>query len=122
MTLPKQWNRKTRRQMSRLGIGQKLVEEQMQKVYSEGRTYAFREAWGAMMLALHKEYGFDGDKLHQLAVHTLNNINRYLCPADMIRDLKAATGFDVNQPIPDEELEPFDPDGIIDDLEGCEDG
>ena len=34
---------------------------------------------------------------------------------------QAATGFDVNQPIPDEELEPFDPDGIIDDLEGCED-
>ena len=118
MTLPKQWNRQTRRQMGRLGIGQKIVEEQMEKAQKDARTYAFREAWGGMMLALHKDFGFDREMLHRLAVCTLNNINHSLCPQDMISELRTLTGFDINEPIPEDELEPFDPDEIIDDLEG----
>lgn len=114
--MPEKWNRKTRRQMSNLGIGQKLVQEQLEKTYKEAREYAIREAWSAMMLALHKENGFDRDALHRLAVATVNNINKFLGPSDMVKELKKLSGFDVDEPIDDDELDPFDPDGL-DDLE-----
>ena len=41
--MPEKWNRKTRRQMSNLGIGQKIVQEQLDKTYKEAREYAIRE-------------------------------------------------------------------------------
>ena len=87
--MPEKWNRKTRRQMSNLGIGQKIVQEQLDKTYKEAREYAIREAWSAMMLALYKENGFDRESLHRLAVATVNNINKFLCPADMVNELKS---------------------------------
>lgn len=102
--------------MSNLGIGQKIVQEQLDKTYKEAREYAIREAWSAMMLALHKENGFDREALHRLAVATVNNINKFLCPADMVNELKKLSGFDVDEPISDDELDPFDPVGL-DDLE-----
>lgn len=114
--MPVKWNRKTRRQMSNLGIGQKIVEEQLEKTYKEAREFAIREAWSAMMLALHKENGFDREALHRLAVATVNNINRHICPTDMVDELKKLTGFDVDEPIPEDELEPWEPEGL-DDLE-----
>ena len=105
--MPEKWNRKTRRKMSNLGIGQKIVEEQLQKTYQEARQYAIREAWSAMMLALHQDNGFDLEALHRLAVSTINNINRHLGPTDMAEELKKLTGFDVDEPIDDDELDPF---------------
>lgn len=115
--MPEKWNRKTRRQMSNLGIGQKIVQEQLDKTYKEAREYAIREAWSAMMLALHKDFGFDHASLHKLAVATVNNINKYLCTTDMISDLKKLTGFDVDEPIPDDEIDQIE---LVDPLEDLE--
>ena len=105
--------------MSRLGIGQKLVEEQLEKAQSEAREYATRNAFASLMLALHQDFGFDADQLHRLAVASVNNINKYLGPSDMVARLKKLSGFDVDEPIPEDELEPWEPEGL-DDMEVLE--
>ena len=102
--------------MSRLEIGQKLVEEQLEKAQKEAREYAMRNAFSGMMLALHQDFGFDADQLHRLAVASVNNINKYLGPNEMIAKLKKLSGFDVDEPIPEDELEPWEPEGL-DDME-----
>ena len=47
----------------------------------------------------------------------MNNINKYLCTTDMISDLKKLTGFDVDEPIPDDELDQIE---LVDPLEDLE--
>lgn len=118
--MPEKWNRKTRRQMSRLGIGQKLVEEQLENAQKDAREYATRNAFAGMMLALHKDFGFDREQLHRLAICSLNNINKSLCPQDMINELKRLSGFDINEPISDDELDPWEAD-VLGDLEAIDD-
>lgn len=94
------WNRKKRRQASRYGIGQQEYE----RVQEQARENACRIAWGGMMLALHDDFGFGQARLQKLAVATMRNINTSLCPSEMIEELKAATGFDVDKPLNEDEL------------------
>ena len=112
--------------MSRYGIGQQIINEQMEKVQKQTRDHTYRSAFSAMMLALHQEFGFDKDQLHRLAVSTVTNINKYLGPNTMIAKLKKLSGFDVDEPVLDHEQEPEEIECIglddEDDLEGCEDG
>lgn len=93
------WNRKLRRMMKK-GVTQEQWETDLSKVREE----AVRNAWGGMMLALHKDFGFGYGRLHKLAVATMRNINTSLCPSEMIEELKAATGFDVDKPLNEDEL------------------
>lgn len=107
--MPEKWNRQTRRQMGRYGIGQKLIADELEKETKKVKEYTYREAFSAMMLALNKGFGFGHDRLHRLAVMTVNNINKSLCPEDMIVELKKRTNFDINEPIRDDELDPLEP-------------
>ena len=93
------WNRSQRRQMKK-GVTQEQWEAQMREIREE----AVRNAWGGMMLALHKDFGFGYGRLHKLAIATMRNINSSLCPSVMIEELKAATGFDVDEPLNEDEL------------------
>lgn len=89
------WNRKKRRQASRYGIGQQEYE----RVQEQARENACRIAWGGMMLALHDDFGFGQARLQKLAVSTLKHINDSLCASEMVDELKAKTGFDVDAPL-----------------------
>lgn len=103
--MPEKWNRKKRREMGRYGIGQQIIQNELEKQTEKVRMYTYRECFSAMMLALNKDFGFGRARLHKLAVMTVNNINNSLCPEDMIRELVERTGFDINEPISDDELE-----------------
>ena len=118
--MPEKWNRKTRRQMSRYGIGQQMIRDQLDKEHAEARRYAARNAWGGMMLALCQEFGFDKEMLHRLAVKTLTNINKSMCATDMIDEVKRVTGFDIDMPVDLDETE-LDLGAGLDDLEDIDD-
>ena len=85
------WNRKTRREMSRYGIGQKMLNEQYNKVRSETREDAFNNAFAAMLLALHQLHGFGYKRVRAIAVQTIRNINNTLCATELIEMLKSST-------------------------------
>ena len=98
------WNRKTRRQTSRYGIGQKLLDEHYDKVRSETRLDAYNNAFAAMLLALNQIHRFGYKRIHAVAVQTIRNINETDCATQLIEMLKAATGFDVEEPLMDDEV------------------
>ena len=103
--MPEKWNRDMRRRMGRVGIAQETLEREYDKVRETTRRDAYRNAFAGMLLALHQDYGFGYLRLRRIAIHTLNNINSSLCASDMIDTIKKETGFDVDEPIPLEELE-----------------
>lgn len=102
--MAKPWNRKTRREMSRYGIGQKLLNEQYDQVRSTTRIDAYTNAFAAMLLALHQIHGFGYKRIRAVAVQTIRNINDSMCATELAERLKAATGFDVNEPLRDDEI------------------
>ena len=97
--MAKPWNRKQRREMSRYGIGQKMLDEQYDKVRSSTRDDAYRNAFAAMLLALHEIHGFGYKRIKAVAVKTIKNIYGVLCAEELIEKLKKETGFDVEEPL-----------------------
>lgn len=106
--MAKNWNRKTRRELGRYGIGQKIiaqaVDNSLDKVREDTRRDAYNNAFAAMLLALHQIHGFGYQRVRRVAIKTLNNINSTFCASELIEMLKAATGFDVEEPIMEDEL------------------
>jgi hypothetical protein len=102
--MAKPWNRKTRREMSRYGLGQKVMEEQFDKIRSATKEAAYTNAFAAMLLALHQMHGFGYKRIRAVAVQTIRNINGSMCASELVEQLKAATGFDVNEPLRDDEV------------------
>lgn len=102
--MAKPWNRKTRREMSRYGIGQKVLNEEYDKVRNATRTSAYNSAFAAMLLALHHIHGFGYQRLHRIAKQTILNINDSMCASELVEQLKRETGFDVLKPILEDEV------------------
>lgn len=102
------WNRDTRRKMGRYGIGQKIiaqaVDNSLDKVREEVRRDSYNNAFAALLLALHQLHGFGHKRIHAVAVQTIRNLNNTLCATELIEMLKQATGFDVEEPLHDDEL------------------
>ena len=102
------WNRKTRREMSRYGIGQKIiaqaVDNSLDKVRNEVRLDAYNNAFSALLLALHQLHGFGYKRVRAVAVQAIRNINGTDCATELMEKLKAATGFDVEEPLHDNEI------------------
>ena len=98
------WNRKTRRQTSRYGIGQKLLDDHYDKVRSETRMDAYNNAFSAMLLALNQMHGFGYKRIRAVAVQTIRNIKETDCATQLIEMLKIKTGFDVTEPLMDDEV------------------
>lgn len=61
------------------------------------------------MLALHKRYGFGKARLHRIAVDVVNYMNTYATSYDLIKEVKQLTGFDIDEPLPEEELKEWSP-------------
>lgn len=97
-------NRKQRREMSRYGLGQQMMEEAAAKLIRNTRTASYRLAFGGMMLALHEEFGFDKDKLDKLAVGTVKRMMNALSPTELRDELYLKTKFDVDEPIEEDRL------------------
>ena len=97
-------NRQQRRQLSRYGLGQQVMNEAATKVFNQAKTMAYRLAFGGMMKALNEHYEFNGEKLEELAVYTVQNIMNALTPTDLRDELLDKTGFDVDKPIEAEKL------------------
>lgn len=102
--MPRNWNRKTRREMSRYGIGQKVLNEQYDIVRSTTRKDAYNNAFAAMLLALHQIHGFGYKRIRAIAVQTIRNINDSMCASELVEKLIQETGFDVNEPLRDDEV------------------
>ena len=93
------WNRKTRRQMSKFGIGKEMLDEEIDKVRIAVAEHTSRQAFAAMMLALHEHFDFPSDKLQELAIETMKNVNGGLCATELVERVKEKTGFDVDNPM-----------------------
>ena len=102
--MAKPWNRKTRREMSRYGIGQKVLNEGFDKVRSATKNNAYNNAFSAMLLALHQLHGFGYKRIRAVAAQTIRNINNSMCATELVETLKKATGFDVEEPLRDDEV------------------
>lgn len=98
------WNRKIRRQMSNYGIGQEIIEKEYAKYAKRIGENAFRQAVAGVMLAIVDHFGFPPDKLHDLAVEMMRNINGSPCASELVGRLKDQTGFDVDEPLPEFEV------------------
>ena len=98
------WNRKTRRQMSHYGIKQEVLNEEYHKYASMVGENAFRQCAAGIMLAIVDHFGFPPEKLHDLAVETMKNINGSLCASELVDRLKNQTGFDVDEPLQEFEV------------------
>lgn len=109
------WNRKTRRQMSRYGIGQKQMEIEFDATWKRAEEAASRFAFAGMIKALVDKFGFPKEQLHDLAVETMRNINGATCASALVDMVKADTGFDVDEP-----LDEFEVNGDLMDLEEIE--
>jgi hypothetical protein len=97
--MDKPWNRKTRREMSRYGIGQKVLNEQYDVVRKTTQDNAYNYAFSAMLLALRQIHGFGYKRIHRIAKQTIININDSMCVSELVEQLKRETGFDVMKPI-----------------------
>lgn len=97
-------NRAGRRQMSRYGIGQRVMETALDEARSQTRIDAYTNAFAAMLLALHQLHGFGYKRIRAVAVQTIRNINESMCATELAERLKAATGFDVHEPLRDDEI------------------
>ena len=102
--MAKPWNRKQRREMSRYGIGQKLLNEQFDKVSTETRDITYSYAFSAMLLALRQVHGWGYKRIRAIAVQTVRNINNSMCASELVERLKKETGFDVEEPLPEDEI------------------
>lgn len=98
------WNRKTKRKMSKYGIGQEALNKGIDEAYRKGEENASRFAFAGMILALVDHFNFPQDRIHDLAVCTMRIINSSFCPTELICTLKEKTGFDVDEPLQEFEL------------------
>lgn len=92
-------NRKTRRELSRYGIGQQVLEDAARPLINKTKTMAYRLSFGGMMLVLHRDYGFNKEQLDKLAEETVKIIQNSLTPTELRDTLLERTGFDVDEPI-----------------------
>lgn len=60
--------------------------------------HCYNFAWAAMLTAIHERYGADRNELQRIAARTVDIRNNALCAEECAADLKAATGFDIDQP------------------------
>lgn len=97
--MSRNWNRKQRREMSRYGIGQKVLNEQYDVVRKTTQDNAYNYAFSAMLLALRQIHGFGYKRIHRIAKQTILNINNSMCVTELVEQLKAETRFDVMKPI-----------------------
>lgn len=95
--MARQWNRKQRREMSRYGIGQKVVEDTFKNELSKRQDYDYRFAWSSMISAMIELCGFNKNQLQRIAARTVEIRNNALCPEELIQDIKDKTGFDMYQ-------------------------
>lgn len=93
------WNRKQRRKMSRYGIGQDALNKGIDEALRRGEESASRTAFAGMILALYEHFDFPAEKIHDLAVETMKNINGAICATELVKYTKEKTGFDVDQPL-----------------------
>lgn len=97
-------NRAGRRQMSRYGIGQRVMETALDEVRSQTRIDAYTNAFAAMLMALHQIHGFGYKRIRAVAVQTIRNINESMCASELVEKLIQETGFDVEEPLRDDEV------------------
>ncbi len=98
-------NRNGRRLLkNKHGLTPKMLDDLYDKVRSETRRDAYNNAFAGMLLALNQLHGFGYKRIRAVAVKTLQNINGTTCATELIEDVKAATGFDVEEPLLDDEL------------------
>lgn len=98
------WNRKTRRKMSRYGIGQKAMNDGFMELTHQVEESVSRQAFAGMMLALVQEFDFPPDQLRRLAIETMRNINGALSATELVQECIEVTGYDVDDPLELEEL------------------
>lgn len=103
--MAEQWNRKQRRKMSRYGIGQDALNQGIDAAWRRAEENASRTAFAGMILALYRKFSFPADKLHDLAVETMKNINGAYCASDLVNKVYEETGFDVDQPLDEFEVD-----------------
>ena len=98
-------NRNGRRLLkNKHGLTPKMLDDLYDKVRAETRRDAYNNAFAGMLLALNQLHGFGYKRIRAVAVKTLQNINGTTCATELIEAVKAATGFDVEEPILDDEL------------------
>ena len=95
--MAEKWNRKKRREMSRYGIGQEMMQEEFEKYFEQKQEYDYKYAWASAFAAVHELFGADERTLKRLAILTLKYQYESLCAEELIQELKDRTGFDVNQ-------------------------
>lgn len=98
-------NRNGRRLLkNKHGLTPQMLDDMYDKVRAETRRDAYNNAFAGMLLALHQLHGFGYKRIRAVAVKTLQNINGTTCATELIEAVKDATGFDVEEPILDDEL------------------
>jgi len=102
--MAQQWNRATRRKMSRYGLGQQEMDRKLEATWKAAEENTYRIAWSAMILALYERFGFPRDILHDLAVETMKNVNGAACASELVDRCKEKTGFDVDEPLDEFEV------------------
>lgn len=98
-TMPEQWNRKKRRQMSRYGLGEEEMQKRLSETWNKAEEATYRTAFSGMILALVEEFSFDPERLRDLAVATMSRINGADCASQLVDRCKAVTGYDVDEPL-----------------------
>lgn len=96
-------NRKGRRTLSRYGLGEKTLKESFDAQWQRCQRDAYNNAFAGMLLVLAEEYGYRYKRIRNVAVKTIRNINGTFCASELIDRLKKLTGFDVNEPLNDNE-------------------
>lgn len=89
--MSRNWNRKQCRQMSRYGIGQKVLNEQYDVVRDTTRDNAYSYAFSAMLLAIRQIHGFGYKRIHRIAKQTIININESMCASELIWEQNSGT-------------------------------
>ena len=102
--MPETWNRKTRRKMSRYGIGQKAMNDGFMELTHQVEESVSRQAFAGMMKALVEHFDFPKDQLRRLAIETMRNINGALTPTELVQECIAVTGYDVDDPLELEDM------------------
>ena len=89
--------------MSRHDIGQQALHDAFKEQWQKCQRDAYNNAFAAMLLVLAEEQGYRYKRIRNIAVKTIRNINGTLCATELIDRLKKLTGFDVNEPLNDNE-------------------
>lgn len=98
------WNRATRRRMSKFGLGEQEMQKRLAETWEKSEENAERFAFAGMILALVQKFGFPADQVHDLAVETMRNIHGGFCASQLVDKVKELTGFDVDEPLDDFEV------------------